>query len=94
VDITGAIGFMVLIAGIMALGVVAGLKIFGSGTSNSLILTMGTAYSILWGIFSGFVVQMFFANGGLLLPMFYLVLTFIYCLGILGSFENSNGGND
>lgn len=89
-QIASALGFIAAVVGLMALAVVVGVKVFGFGTSNGMVVVMGTAYLGIWGVFSALGFDLIMAMD-LLGPVIYLTLTLIYTLGIIGSFQ---GGSD
>ena len=82
-SISSSLGIIALIIGLMALAIVAGLSILGSGISETSVsaLWLGTGLIALWGIFSAIALNLIILIE--LGPIFYIVLTFCYCVGII-----------
>ena len=86
--ISGVIG---LIIGLVAVGVIAGIHILGSGISEHSVKLIynSTTYYGLWGVFSALAFPVFLG-----IPMFglfiWLGLTLVYSLGF---FETLHGGS-
>jgi len=83
----------------LALIALAGLNVIGSGLASESvkIIRKVIAYLILWTYISLFSLGLFqnldfdaFPLG----TLFFLVLTFFYCIGVLKSFAEEGGGND
>lgn len=89
IDIATSVGFFVLITGLVALAAIVGMRVFGSGTANSMVIVYGTAYGIMWGVLSA-------ASYNLILAMswfgsiIFLALTLIYTLGVINSFGGAS----
>jgi len=83
IDFEMTIGLIVIIVSALFLGLI-GIKVLGSGLSEHSvkIIWNGLIYYGLWGVFSAFAINAFFA-----IPIFgaffWFVLTFIYTLGLL-----------
>lgn len=77
------LGLIALVVGLMALVIVAGLRILGSGISETATtaLWLGTGLMALWGVFSALALQLIILVE--LGPILYLALTLMYCLGII-----------
>jgi len=92
IDLGSSLGLLGLLMGVMALAVVSGLTIFGTGTSDSSvnIVVTCTAYLAVWGVFSALTLNLLmgFDSYGWLI---YFTLTIMYTLGIIQSFTNSGG---
>lgn len=90
-SLTSSIGFLALLVGIGAIAVVAGLRIFGSGTSETAVklLTIGAGLMALFGVFSYIASSLLFESW--LGTIAYFFLTMIYTLGIILSV---GGGSD
>lgn len=89
-DVNQSMGLIALVIALMAMAVVVGLRVLGSGTSNSLVLVLGTAYLGVWGIFSVLSLPLITSipNFG---NFFYFILTIMYTLGIVWSFQGTGG---
>ena len=89
-DINATAGLIVLIVGLVAIGVIAGIRILGSGLSEHSVKLIynATTYYGLWGIFSAlsFVA---FSSMWLMGLFLWLGLTIVYSLGF---FETTHGG--
>lgn len=92
-DVSSSFGIIALIVAIMAVAVVAGVKVLGSGIGDTSVSTIikGTAFISLWAAFS-------VASLGLIAaipylgPIFYFFLTAVYTVGIMG--QIGSGGSD
>lgn len=91
VDINQSMGLIAIVVALMALAVIVGLRVLGSGTSNSLIVVLGTAYIGVWGIFSVLALPLV-TQIALFGPIIYFGFTIMYTVGIISSFEG--GGSD
>ena len=87
-DINMTTGIIALIIGLVAVGVIAGIRILGSGLSEYSVklIHKSTVYYGLWGIFSAFSFVAFES-----IPFFglfiWLGLTLIYSLGFFKTLE-------
>lgn len=91
-SLSSSLGFVALVVALMALAIVVGLRILGSGTSSisvSLMIT-GTFYLALWGVFSVMSLELLSALD-VLGYILYLGLTLLYTVGIISS---ATGGGD
>lgn len=92
VNMYGSLGLIALVIALMAVALVAGLNIFGSGVNDSATNTifMCTAWLAVWGVFSvlAFSLLALLGNWGIIL---YFVLTIVYTIGIIDSVGNSGG---
>lgn len=88
IDISQSIGLIGLVIALMAMAVIVGLRVLGSGTSNSMILVLGTAYMGVWGIFSVLALPLV-TQIVLFGPIIYFSFTIMYTVGIIGSFQGS-----
>jgi len=85
-------GFIALIIGLVAVGVVAGIKVLGSGldTYSVQLIHKSTVYFGLWGVFSALAV-----TGFLSVPLFgaffWFGLTLAYSLGFFQSLQVTGG---
>ena len=95
-SLIGIDGFLALIIGIIALGVLAGIHVLGSGLSDASIniIYKSVFYYVLWGIFSVFAYGI---NdiGISSIPIFgmviYLFLTIVYSIGIQQQINTHEG---
>lgn len=88
---TSGLGFLALLIGISAIAVVAGLRVFGSGTSETAVklLTIGAGLMALFGVFSFLASALLFESW--LGTIAYFFLTMIYTLGIILSVGGGGG---
>ena len=82
-DINLSSGFLALVIGLVAVGILAGIKVLGSGLSNFSVALIykSTTYYGIWGVFSALSYAVFASfpyNFGIL---FWFGLTLIYSLG-------------
>lgn len=91
-----SLGFIALVVGIIVFAGIIGTKVLGStagggnDTSSAMILK-GTFFLGLWGILSALAITLITAVD-VLGPIFYIILTLLYCVGIVG--QVGNGGGD
>lgn len=91
-DLSSSLGLIIIVIGLMALAAVAGLRVLGSGVSETSVKTivLGTGLLALWGVFSVFGLTMITA-----IPIFgvviYFFLTAIYTLGVI---QQVGGGSE
>ena len=83
-----------LVVGIIALGVVVGLRVLGSGISDESVSAVikGSAYMSVWAVFS---VLAFPLMSSILVfgTILYFFLTVLYCLGTINSIGHPSGGD-
>lgn len=92
-DINMTTGIIALIIGLVVVGVVAGIRILGSGLSEHSVKLIynSTTYYGLWGVFSALSFPLFLAIDFLQAGLFaWLILTLIYSLGF---FQTMNGSS-
>ena len=92
---TMALGLVSLIIAFIVVGVVAGIRVLGSGLSDFSVQVIykSIGFYSLWAMLS--VLGLFALN---LMPysigyMIYFVLTLIYTVGVLGQISSGSGGN-
>lgn len=93
-DVSAAVGMVAIVLSVSALGCVVGLRVVGSGTSDTAVraVVITTALLAVWGVFS--VLGLALLNTiPLLGPSVYFILTGVYTLGIILSIGGS-GGSD
>lgn len=93
-DINMISGIVALIIGLVAVGVVAGIHVFGSGLSDYSVqlIHKSTFYYGLWGIFSALSFTCF--NSIPVIGLFlWLGMTLIYTIGFAQSLNTSSGGS-
>lgn len=90
-SIEGAI--VILIAGI-ALSIVAGIGLFGSGLSEQAqrLILMGTVLLGLWAVLTVVSSPLLFNDTGILGMGFYIVLTIVFTLGFVTTAVGSSSG--
>ena len=88
------LGLLAIIAGILAVGIIASVRVFGFGLSDVGINTLmkGGAYIMAWAIFSGLAMNLIVASGDLFTPIIYLALTGAYAFGVLGEIGAPSSG--
>lgn len=88
------LGLIAVISGICAIGVIASVKIFGFGLSDTGVNTLmkGGAYIMIWAIFSGLAMNLIVAGADVFVPMIYLALTGAYAFGALGDIGTPSSG--
>lgn len=88
-----SIGMIAIIIAVMALGLVAGIRVLGSGVNTFSVstLVLGTVFLAIWGVFSILSLPLITLIP-LLGPFFYMFLTILYTLGCVGHF--SGKGDD
>lgn len=93
-DINMTTGIIALIIGLVVVGVLAGIRVLGSGLSEFSVKLIynSTVYYGLWGIFSAlsFPVFLTIPTFGLLL---WLSLTLLYSLGFFQTTHGASGGS-
>lgn len=79
-----SLGLIGLVVGIMALALLAGVHVLGSGVSDESVSTIikGTFFLVLWGAASVMSLSLI-TSVPFMGPVFYFVLTAIYTLGII-----------
>jgi len=89
-----ALGIIAIISGLIAVGVIASVRIFGFGLSDVGINTLmkGGAYIIIWAIFSGLAMNLIVAGGDFYTPIIWLALTGAYAFGVLGDLGTPSQG--
>ncbi len=93
-DINMTTGVIALIIGLVAVGVIAGIRVLGTGLSEHSVKLIynSTTYYGLWGVFSALAFPAFSAITFLGLGLFlWLGLTLVYSLGF---FQTLNGGSE
>lgn len=93
-EIGTTLGLIAVIAGIVAIGVIASVKIFGFGLSDTGINTLmkGGAYIMIWAIFSGLAMNLIVLAADFYTPIIYLALTGAYTFGCLGDIGSPSSG--
>lgn len=93
-DTLGTWGMIGIFVGIIALAAVVGLRVFGSGISETSVSTivMATAFGSIWLLFSALAYGLL-AQIPLLGLGFYFFLTALYTLGVFNKIGGS-GGSD
>jgi len=83
ISISSSLGVIALIIGLVALVIIAGIRIFSSGTSETGVsaLWLSTGLMSIWGIFSLIALDLVILIE--LGPILYIVLTIAYCIGII-----------
>lgn len=89
--LNSSLGFIAIIAVIMGIGVIAGIKIFGIGESEKslTLLLLGSFYLAIWGALS-LLSYPLLLEGGYYTFIPYFVLCLLYTLGIMGTVGDSN----
>lgn len=92
--ISTELGVLAVISGIVAVGLIASVKFFGFGLSDTGINTLmkGGAYIMIWAIFSGLAMQLIINAGDFYTPIIYLGLTGAYTFGCLGDIGTPSSG--
>lgn len=94
VSLGTTLGLLAVIAGIIAVGVIASVKFFGFGLSDVGINTLmkGAAYIIVFALFSGLAMNLIIAGGDLFTPIIYLALTGVFMFGVMGEIGTPSSG--
>lgn len=94
--IGNSLGLAVVISGIIVVGLIASVRVFGFGLSDVGINTLikGGAYILIWAVFSGLTMNLLVAGGDLYSPLIYLGLTGVFAFGVMSEIGTpSNGGS-
>lgn len=93
-DINATTGIIALIIGLVAVGVIAGIKILGSGLSEFSVKLIynATTYYGLWGIFSSLSYVAFSSIPYTVGLFLWLGLTLLYSLGFFQTLNGGGGG--
>jgi hypothetical protein len=88
------LGLLAVIAGIVAVGVIASVRFFGFGLSDVGINTLmkGGSYILVWAIFSGLAMNLIVAGGDFYTPITYLGLTGVFAFGVMGEIGTPSSG--
>lgn len=83
---------IILIAGI-AVSIVAGIGLFGSGLSEQAqrLILMGTVFLGLWAVLTVISAPLLFEDTGLLGTAFYIILTISFIIGFTSMASGSDG---
>lgn len=89
-----ALGILAVIIGICAVGILASIKVFGTGLSDVGVNTLmkGGAYIMIWAIFSGLAMTLIVASADFFTPVIWLALTGVYAFGVMGEIGTPSGG--
>jgi hypothetical protein len=87
-------GLIALIIVLVVVGVVAGIRVLGSGLSSYSVMLIhkSTVYYGLWGVFSAFSFGLFLG-----IPIFgvliWFALTLVYSIGFFSTLNSSESGD-
>lgn len=85
-------GIMTAMIALVAVGIIAGIRVFGSGLSDSTqnFIMQGVGFIGLWGLLSVVTLPLLTGDGGLWGTIAYAMLSLMYGVGFL--FQVSSGG--
>lgn len=81
-DIADSLSWIVVVTAIMAIGTIAGIKVFGTGLTelSVKVLLVGTFSLTIWGILTAMCYPLFL-EGGFYVFIIYGALALTYCIG-------------
>lgn len=84
-DVLDSFGLLALIVGVMAVGVIAGLRVLGTGVSDVSVATIifGTAYLAVWAVFSVLSLGLLDLANNMIVSLIYFTLSIMYAVGVV-----------